>query len=103
MDGTVRMRSAAYLAMAVVLALLASLLVSQQWKVDAAPGDSDSTFVPVTPCRLFDFRAGVNNVGAKSTPLAAGESNRYTQNVTGNNGNCVIPSDAVAVSMNVTP
>jgi len=66
------------------------------------PGDDDSTFVPVAPCRLFDFRSGPDNVGAKDTPLGAGEANRYTQNVVGSNGNCVIPVDAVAVSMNVT-
>jgi hypothetical protein len=41
------------------------------------------------------------NTGKKS-PLAAGDSNVHTQQVTGNVGNCVIPSDAVAVSMNVT-
>jgi hypothetical protein len=68
---------------------------------DAAPGDDDSTFVPITPCRLFDTRPA-HNIGPKNTPLAAGESAAYTQPVTGTNGNCTIPADAVAISMNVT-
>ncbi|NOX29856.1 MAG: YncE family protein, partial [Actinobacteria bacterium] len=92
----------AWFAAVVVLSLLATLLVSQQWRAVAAPGDDDSTFVPVTPCRLFDFRSGADNVGVKSTPLGAGEGNRYVQDVVGSNGDCVIPGDAVAVSMNVT-
>jgi len=107
LDGTVRVRTMALLVTAVVvvvvvLSLLAALLVSEQWRVVAAPGDTNSTFVPVTPCRLFDFRAGPDNVGPKSTPLGAGEANRYTQAVTGSNDDCVVPVDAVAVSMNVT-
>ena len=39
MEGTVRVRTVAWFATAVVLTLLATLLASQQWKADAAPGD----------------------------------------------------------------
>jgi hypothetical protein len=69
---------------------------------DAAAGDDESTYVPIANCRLFDTRPAPDNVGPKNTPLGPGESNVYTQPVTGTNGNCTIPPDAVAVSMNVT-
>ncbi len=69
---------------------------------DAASSDEDSTYVPIANCRLFDTRPAPHNVGPKNTPLGPGDSNVYTQPVTGTNGNCTIPSDAVGVSMNVT-
>jgi hypothetical protein len=102
MDTVVRVRSVAWIATAIILSVFATLLVMQEWRADAAPGDSDSTFVPVTPCRLFDTRPAPFNVGAKDTPLGAGDSNRWTQPVRGVNGDCSIPSDAVGISMNVT-
>jgi hypothetical protein len=102
MDGTIRVKTAVWFVTAVVLSVFATLLVSQQWRADAAPGDEDSTYVPIANCRLFDFRSGTNNVGPKNTPLGAGESNVYTQSVHGTNGDCTIPSDAVGVAMNVT-
>jgi len=93
-----------WLATGVVLTLLATVLVAQAWRVDAAPGDTDSTFVPTTPCRLFDYRPAPDTVGPRATPLGAGEV--HVQQVTGSNGNCIgllaIPADAVAVAMNVT-
>ena len=58
-----------------------------------------AVFVAITPCRLFDTRA-TEPVGPRTTPLAAGET--FQQAVRGTNGNCVLPSDAVAVAMNVT-
>jgi len=59
--------------------------------------------VPLTPCRLFDTRSDQPPPGAKKTPLGRGESNVYTQQVTGSIGNCVgIPAGATAISMNVT-
>jgi hypothetical protein len=100
---TLRVRSMVWFSTGVVLAVLATVLVMQTWRVDAAPGDKDSTFVPVTPCRLFDMRPGEEPNGGKKLPLAAGEGNVHVQQVTGNVGNCVgIPADATAVSMNVT-
>jgi hypothetical protein len=60
-----------------------------------------ATFVPITPCRLFDTRPGTDNVGTKSSPLGPGET--YTVGVHGDNGQCSgIPADAVAVSLNAT-
>jgi hypothetical protein len=65
----------------------------------SAPGGR-SAFVPITPCRLFDTRSDSNNVGPRKTPLAGGET--FVQQVTGTNGNCTIPLDAVGVALNVT-
>jgi hypothetical protein len=57
--------------------------------------------VAVEPCRLFDYRPGEEPSGGKKTPLVAGAP--ATQQVTGNIGNCTIPTTGVvAVSMNVT-
>ncbi len=66
----------------------------------SAPGGR-SAFVPVTPCRLFDTRPEpANNVGPRKTPLVGGEV--FVQQVTGANGNCTIPVDAVGIALNVT-
>ena len=101
MDGTIRLRTAAWFATAVVIAVFTTMLVMQEWRADAAPGDSDATWVAVEPCRLFDYRPGNEPAGGKKTPLAAGVP--ATQQVTGNIGNCSIPTTGVvAVSMNVT-
>jgi hypothetical protein len=101
---TLRVRSMVWFATGVVLAVLATVLVMQTWRVDAAPGDTDSTFVPTSPCRLFDYRTAPHTVGPRSAPLGAGET--HVQQVTGSNGDCTgalaIPGDAVAVAMNVT-
>ena len=101
---TLRVRSIVWFATGVALTLLATVLVMQTWRVDAAPGDVDSTFVPVTPCRLFDYRPAPDTVGLRSTSLGAGET--HVQQVTGSNGDCTgalaVPVDAVAVAMNVT-
>jgi hypothetical protein len=62
---------------------------------------SRAVFVPMVPCRLFDTRPGADiNVGPRATPL--GPSEVYTQQVAGNNGRCSVPTDATAISMNVT-
>ncbi len=102
MDGTIRIRTVGWFATTVVLSVLCTLLVTQAWSVGAAPGDTDSTFVPVTPCRLFDTRPGESPTSGKKSPLGAGEANAFTQQVTGVVGNCIVPNTAVAVAMNVT-
>ncbi len=85
-------------------ALLASVITftgMQSWQAGAAPGDDDTTFVPVAPCRLLDTRAGPFNVGIRIAPLGPGET--FPTQVTGSNGECIgIPSDATAVAFNVT-
>jgi len=100
----VRVRSVAWAATAVVLAVVSTLLVTQAWSVGAAPGDSDSTFVPTAGCRLADTRPAPRTVGPRSTPLGADQT--FTVKVHGSNGECTgglsIPSDAVAVALNVT-
>ena len=64
-----------------------------------SPSDA-TTFVPITPCRLFDTRPEFQ-VGDRGTPLGAGDV--HTVIATGDNGNCIgIPTNATAVSMNMT-
>jgi hypothetical protein len=88
-------------ALGATLGVALTIAATQAWNVTAAPGDTDSTFVPVAPCRLFDTRPGEAPLGGKKTPLGAGQE--ITQQVTGSIGNCVgIPTDAVAVTLNVT-
>jgi len=104
MDRTVRVRTVAGSAGALVLAVVCTLLVTQAWSVGAAPGDADSTFVPTPGCRLADTRPAPDTVGPRSSPL--GPDDIYEVAVQGSNGDCVgalaIPSDAVAVALNVT-
>lgn len=57
-------------------------------------------FVPIVPCRLLDTRQGSNNVGPRTSPLGPGDT--YAQAVRGANGNCVVPSEAIGVALNVT-
>lgn len=58
------------------------------------------------PCRVADTRPSTGPIGAKGTPIAAGEANAYEIQITGDSGNCTgglaVPSDAVAVALNVT-
>ncbi len=63
-------------------------------------GGAGAVFVPIVPCRLFDTRAGADNVGVRSSPIVGGEP--IMQSVTGTNGNCSIPAQATGVSLNVT-
>jgi len=59
----------------------------------------EATFVPITPCRLFDTRPS-SNVGPRSIPI--GENSAVAFQVTGANGECTIPAAATAVSVNLT-
>ena len=103
MDATVRVRSVVWTATVVVLTLVCALLVSQAWSVGAAPGDTDSTFVPTAGCRVTDTRSA-STVGPRRAPL--GENQTFTVAIRGANGECTgglaIPADAVAVAANVT-
>lgn len=68
--------------------------------VSATQPAGASTLVPITPCRVIDTRPEFN-VGPKVSPLGPGEIYRVSAH--GNNGNCTgIPTNAVALSMNVT-
>lgn len=87
-----------FTAAAVVVATVVAGGVLHMASADVASGDR-GIFVPVVPCRLFDTRAG-ENIGLRTTPLGAGDA--IAQNVRGTNGLCTIPTDAVAVALNVT-
>ena len=99
MPSTLRVRSLVWFATGAVLSLLATVIVLQTWRADAAPGDTETTFVPVAPCRLFDYRPAAG-VSARNTPIGPGET--ATQQITGAVGACNIPPDATGVSLNVT-
>ena len=64
----------------------------------ASTSPGSSSFVPITPCRLFDTRPATA-VGSRTTPL--GQQGTFTATVWGSNGNCTIPTGATGVSMNV--
>lgn len=82
-------------AVAVTLGAGSIGLVSATNPVDAV------AFVPISPCRVMDTRAGEFNVGPKSSPLGPDEVHTVTAH--GNNGECTgIPATATAVSLNVT-
>lgn len=55
--------------------------------------------VDINPCRLTDTRAAAP-VGPRSTPL--GENEEYDVAAHGVNGDCNIPAEAIALSLNVT-
>jgi hypothetical protein len=96
---TIRIQSAVWFAAGIATAvILAAVFVGI--RASAAPGPQEATFTPITPCRVLDTRPGSDNVGTRSTPI--GPSEEHTQQITGTNGNCFVPSAATAVSMNVT-
>jgi hypothetical protein len=96
---TLRIRSVVWFATGAVLALVVSLLVLDALRADASPGDSDSTFVPITACRLIDTRPPPQRIGPFST---WGAKDTKTVQATGANGDRVLPTEAVGLSMNVT-
>jgi len=83
----------------VVVTLVAALVFLNAWRVDAAPGDTDTTLVPMTPCRLIDTRPGEDRVGPHG---GFGIEDSKTITAHGTNGDCTIPTDAVGLSLNVT-
>ncbi len=90
---------------AVLTALGVTIASSGLAVVLAAKADTIGTgerpvFIPITPCRVMDTRPAPNTVGPRSTPIPANST--YSIVVLGANGNCVIPADAVGLSMNVT-
>lgn len=95
---TIRLRSAVWFATGAALALVVSLLVFTAWNAEAAPGDSDTTFVPITDCRLLDTRPPPERVG---TTASWGHAETKTVQATGTNGKCIIPSNATGIVMKV--
>ncbi len=99
MNVTVRLRSLLWFVTGAALMLVGTLIVTSAWRADAAPGPGETTFVPIPPCRLFDYRPGAG-VSTRSTPIGPAET--VTQQVTGVVGACNIPADATGIAMNVT-
>lgn len=90
--GTIR---GAVVAAAVVAAAAGVSVISSV----AAGSSNASSFVPITPCRLFDTRPAADNIGPRAIPLGAGDV--FTVDTWGTNGNCTIPTGATALSLNV--
>jgi hypothetical protein len=65
----------------------------------AAGSPNASSFVPITPCRLFDTRPSPDTIGSRATPLGPNET--LVATVWGSNGNCTIPTGATGVSLSV--
>ena len=87
MSVTISARTLAGFAAGFVVAVI--VLFTFHAMTAAAVGSDESTFVPMTPCRLFN-----------RTPINAGTSVEFQ--VTGSVGECVIPAAATAVSINLT-
>ena len=61
--------------------------------------DDRAVFVPIEPCRIADTRPA-KKVGPKASPIGPAEI--HTIQAHGTNGDCTIPNDATALSLNVT-
>jgi hypothetical protein len=85
--------------MAVAIVAVVGVVALPIWQADAAPGDDASSFVPIAPCRLFDYRPAPFTVGTRTSALGPAET--HLQQVTGDVGNCDIPDGITAVSLNV--
>lgn len=96
---TIRLRSTVWFVCGAVIAAAVMLMFASAWQVDAAPGDTDSTFVPITACRLTDTRPAPSRVGPHEM-LSANSTTMIPARMT--NGECAIPSEAVGLSLNVT-
>ncbi len=97
---TLRIRSIVWFVTGALLAVTVMMVMTNAWRVDAAPGDADTTFVPLsTPCRLIDTRPVPARVG---TAGAFSADDTRTLQATGANGECTIPADAVGLALNVT-
>lgn len=69
------------------------------WYANAADS-SPSSFISITPCRLFDTRPAPDNVGNRATPLTSAET--FNRPVWGTNGSCTIPPTATGIAFNLT-
>ena len=68
--------------------------------VNATVNSGERTvLVPITACRIADTRPAFQ-VGPKASPVGPNET--HTVSAHGVNGDCTLPNDAVALSLNVT-
>src|SRR5262245_35259464 len=95
---TISLRNVVAFAGGLALAVIA-IFTFHTWRADAAPGDLDTTFVPIAPCRLMDTRPAPDRVGPSGT---LGVNDTRTIAARGNNGDCSIPAEAAGLSLNVT-
>ena len=51
--------------------LFSRVVVVVRALITANTDTTANAYVPVAPCRLFDFRSGADNVGPKNTPLGS--------------------------------
>jgi hypothetical protein len=86
-------------AVAAAVSIVCVVLLLQSGESRAFDPD-EASFVPMTPCRLFDTRPGEFNIGFQSGPLPAGAEVDVA--VTGAQGECAVPPSATAVSINLT-
>jgi hypothetical protein len=100
---TFRYRTLMVFAAGLAVALI-GVFAFQSWRADAAPGDNDTTFIPITPCRLLDTRPQTEfNVGPRSTPIGENSPVTFTAWDSGDDDSlCQIPSSATAISTNTT-
>src|SRR4029079_5668318 len=95
---TIRLRALVAFAVGITVAFIA-VFAFRGWRADAAPGETDTTFVPIAPCRLIDTRPAPDRVGSQGT---LGANDTRTLQARGSNGQCTIPDDAAGLSLNVT-
>ncbi len=98
-----------WLGAATGLALLAGAVTADrvagaddnEFHTSAEVSNLNSTFVPITPCRLMDTRGGIG-VGGRTSELSPNET--HVQVITGDTatGDCNIEQEVNAVSLNVT-
>ncbi|BAN01056.1 hypothetical protein [Ilumatobacter coccineus] len=70
--------------------------------VNAQSATSDGlTYVPLTPCRLADSRPGTDNVGPYDERIGA-TTQKFSFDGRGTSGDCALPANAEALTMNVT-
>lgn len=78
--------------------MIAGLVAFNAVRADAV-GDDETTFVPITACRLIDTRPDPDRVGPFGT---FGDNETNTIVAHGANGKCTIPTTATGLSLNVT-
>lgn len=79
-----------------MVAVVVTLMFVNAFRAEAAPGDTDTTFVPISPgCRFADTRQP-----GQGPMIGDGQTRVFTAH--GTNNACTIPADAVGLLMNVT-
>ncbi len=101
MDGAARTDSRLWWAALAALAALVGvtiLVINHSWAGATRSEGNRPVLVPISPCRLADTRSG-GPIGPNRTLQPGGT---IAVDAHGTNGQCTLPTDAVALSMNVT-